>query len=543
VTAMRTLIYARYSSALQDKRSIEDQLRVCRDHAEREGWTILDVFTDFETSGRVYERPGLQSMLTRVDAGGVDQVLAEALDRIARDEVDAPRIRRRVEHAGARIFTLSQGHVNELHTALQGAMDALQLKELAAKVRRGQRGNAAKGRATGGRAYGYRVANRLLPDGTLIRGLTEIVEQEAEIVRRIYREFLGGKSPLAICADLNREGVPSPTGGRWRVSTINGDRIRRNGILQNDLYAGRQVYNKTHRAYHPETRKRVIRSNPREKWLVTEVPHLRIVDEESWRAVEQHRERIEGVPCHSQKRAKRLLSGLGRCAVCGSGWIVVQKDRWGCSAHRDGRGCSNNRQIMNGEYERRVLAGMQSQLFEPGAVKRFVASYHKAFAAEVRERGADAARLRRALEESEGRVANFVAAIGAGADVAEVRTALQAAKAEAEESRRALAALDAPAPIPLHPGIAEKYRREFDQVLAALHQDDDSRRGAIAAIAQLIERIEVRPAETGRGVAIDVVGRLANLIALAAGGEAARTLMGVPSARHGHESTLVRAAV
>jgi site-specific DNA recombinase len=113
---MRTLIYARYSSALQDRRSIEDQLRVCRDRCEREGWTVIDTFTDYEISGKIFARPGLQAMLDRVRAGGVDQVMAEALDRIARDQVDTPYIYRTVRHHGGRIFTLSQGPATSVHS-------------------------------------------------------------------------------------------------------------------------------------------------------------------------------------------------------------------------------------------------------------------------------------------------------------------------------------------------------------------------------------------------------------------------------------------
>jgi site-specific DNA recombinase len=93
---MRTIIYARYSSALQDKRSIEDQVRVCRDRCDREGWTVVDMFSDYEISGKIFARPGLQAMLERVAAGGVDQVVAEALDRIARSQVDTPLIHQKI---------------------------------------------------------------------------------------------------------------------------------------------------------------------------------------------------------------------------------------------------------------------------------------------------------------------------------------------------------------------------------------------------------------------------------------------------------------
>ena len=54
-------------------------------------------------------------------------------------------------------------------------------------------------------------------------------------MRRIYREYLAGRSPKAIVTDLNREGIPSPRGGKWNASTLNGNRKRANGILSNSL--------------------------------------------------------------------------------------------------------------------------------------------------------------------------------------------------------------------------------------------------------------------------------------------------------------------
>ena len=48
---MRTVIYARFSSTLQNSRSIEDQVSICRERATREGWEVVDVFTDYAISG------------------------------------------------------------------------------------------------------------------------------------------------------------------------------------------------------------------------------------------------------------------------------------------------------------------------------------------------------------------------------------------------------------------------------------------------------------------------------------------------------------
>lgn len=103
---MRTLIYARYSSTLQNPRSIEDQLAACRARAQAEGWSVIGEFFDRAISGAAgideSQRPGLAAMLERLTRGDIDQVLTESTDRIARHQGDAFAVRELIEHAGAR---------------------------------------------------------------------------------------------------------------------------------------------------------------------------------------------------------------------------------------------------------------------------------------------------------------------------------------------------------------------------------------------------------------------------------------------------------
>src|SRR3546814_3029934 len=97
---MRTVIYARYSSNLQNSRSIEDQVAVCRERCEAEGWTVVDVFRDYAIGGDAgideTQRPGMFDMPELVERGGIHQVLADTSSRIARHQGDAHHIRNRI---------------------------------------------------------------------------------------------------------------------------------------------------------------------------------------------------------------------------------------------------------------------------------------------------------------------------------------------------------------------------------------------------------------------------------------------------------------
>src|SRR3546814_15094755 len=100
-------------------------------------------------------------MLALVEAGGIDQVLAESTDRISRHIADAHNVRERIEFAGARLFTLFDGTITPMIGLVKGFMDAQFRTDLAKRVRRGQIGTIKQGRSSGGIAYGYRQANRL----------------------------------------------------------------------------------------------------------------------------------------------------------------------------------------------------------------------------------------------------------------------------------------------------------------------------------------------------------------------------------------------
>lgn len=143
----RVALYARYSSENQRDASIEDQLRLCRLHAERQGWTIVDSYTDRAISGASLLRPGIQELISDAGKRRFELILTESLDRLSRDQEDIAGVYKRMRFADIRIVTLSEGDVSELHIGLKGTMGALYLKDLADKTRRGLRGRIEVGRS------------------------------------------------------------------------------------------------------------------------------------------------------------------------------------------------------------------------------------------------------------------------------------------------------------------------------------------------------------------------------------------------------------
>jgi hypothetical protein len=205
-------------------------------------------------------------------------------------------------------------------------MNAMFLKELADKTRRGLRGRVENGKSGGGLCYGYRVVRRL-ENGAVTTGEREISGDEAAVVRRIFRDYAAGASPKQIAKTLNKEGIPGPQGALWSPSTIHGNPKRGIGILHNELYVGRLVWNRQRFLKDPDTGRRIARTNPQSEWITKDVPELRIVHDELWQSVRDRYASIQRKWRQSERfnqfrRPKYLFSGLTKCGVCGAGFIV-----------------------------------------------------------------------------------------------------------------------------------------------------------------------------------------------------------------------------
>jgi DNA invertase Pin-like site-specific DNA recombinase len=366
---MKVAIYARYSSENQRDASIADQFRVYREFAKRQGWQVAAEYSDHAVSGTAIMRPGFQAMLREALQKKFDIVMAEALDRFSRDQEDTAGLFKRLTFAGVNIVTLAEGDITHLHIGLKGTMNALFLKELAEKTRRGLRGRIELGKAGGGVSFGYRIVRRL-ENGAVSTGEREIVPDEAAIVRRIFNDYRAGASPKQIAKALNAEGVRGPRGALWSPSTIHGSPERGIGILHNGLYIGRLVWNRQRFLKDPDTGKRVARPNPPSEWITKDVPELRIIDDELWLAVQTRyasvqrkwRTAEEGRRSNQFRRPKYLFSGLTKCGECGAGFIVYSRELLGCFGARDRGTCSNKLTIARPEVERRVLRALQDKL-------------------------------------------------------------------------------------------------------------------------------------------------------------------------------------
>lgn len=519
---VRVALYARYSSDLQSDASIEDQIRLCQEKAQAQGWDITECYTDAGLSGASLIRPGIQSLIQDAMLGKFDVVLAEAMDRLSRDQEDIAGIYKRMQFADVKIITLSEGEVNTMHIGLKGTMNALFLKDLADKTRRGLRGRIEKALSGGGIAYGYRVAKKLDASGEVIKGHREIDKDQAGVICRIFTDYANGKSPKAIAAQLNQQAIPGPSGKGWAQSTINGNRKRGTGILNNELYIGQLVWNRQHFIKNPDTGKRVTRMNPKSAWIRVDIPNLRIVLQELWDKAKARQKSLdkktqgENAPW-KQRRPRYLLSGLLTCGICKGGYSKISKEHYGCSAARNkGKAvCSNMKSIRRDVVENSVLGALQDHLMDPALVEVFCAEYTKHKNELHKTRNADLNRAQNELKTLDKSKQRIIEAIKVGMPPSEFKDEMDSIIVRRKALEQAIGnKSECDQPI-FHPSMAKHYHKQVEALRRILNQED-GKDEAIELLRSLVEKIVLTPEQGRKNLKIDLYGSLAGILNIAA---------------------------
>lgn len=537
---LRAVIYARYSSDLQSQTSIEDQVRICERLARERGFVVVEVYSDHAISGASKFRPGFQALSDAIRLGEADLVVAESIDRISRDQEHLAHFFKILSFAGVPLVTVAEGEISELHVGLKGTMSALYLKDLAQKTRRGLEGRVRQGRSAGGISYGYDIVRTIGPDGLPVPGGRSINPSEAEIVRRIFGEFAAGRSPRAIAISLNKDSIKGPSGKPWGASTIYGNWRRGTGILNNELYVGRLVWNRQRFIKDPLSGKRQARLNPQSAWIIEAVPELRIIDEDLWRAVEARqgatRTEIKADSRVASERARRpryLFSGILKCGQCGGAYTLVGKHHYGCADVRNRGTCDNRLTIRRDQLEEQVLSGLKEHLLSPDLIGVFVDEYRKEWNRLIREEEGRKAGKQAERSRIDRQIAHLIEAVKAGLFHASMNEELS--RLEARKLELALSVTDDhPAPPRLHPALAATYRAKVANLTEALN-DPTLKDEAAEAIRSLLQEIRLIPGDGG--LVIELVGELAGILAL--GEESKRPPGGSGRAR---QSTLVAGA-
>ena len=358
----RVAIYARYSHTDSSAHSVEDQIAACESYAtNHQGWIITGRYQDKSISGSgTKNRPGYVALIRDARAGKFDIILAEHPDRLSRSTSDMTALFDQCRFDQQEIWGVNTGRLDQMSAAMHGLMAQHQREETGRKVHRGMRPKAAAGLFMGGQPYGYRLRiQRTNHVGD--KGVLEIADEQAVIIRRIYQLYVDGNNARSIAHALNQDHVPAPKGGLWNASTINGEKARGNGILRNPLYVGKPSWNKVSMKKVPgNATRRLSKPNDASSHVSADRPDLQIVSDALFQRAQARNEERAAKRPSAERTKKRVLSGLLRCASCGGGMSIKDRDKTGkvriqCSTHVESRSCAAPHTVYLDVIERKVV--------------------------------------------------------------------------------------------------------------------------------------------------------------------------------------------
>ena len=528
---LKAAVYARYSSSLQRPTSIEDQVARCRAAAARFGCEIADehIYSDQEISGATAQRPGYQRLTEAAKRLEFGAIIVEDQDRLWRDQAEMHAALNRLRFRGVKVFTVATGtnltdKTGSIVAAVKGWQDEAFLDSLREKTRRGMQGQVVRGLSPGGRAYGYRSVPITDPTRTdpygqpLVTGSRRVIDKaEAKVVTRIFEMYASGLSAKAITYRLNSGHIPPPRPKRgrkaqgWTWTTISGSREKGIGILNNELYRGTCLWNRSGKLRDPETGKRITRLRGKEDWLRVEVPKLRIVSEELWQRVKARQAESEKRRSKGQRggatRHAYLFSGLLRCAECGAHYTARGGGRYVCSFHKN-RGptvCGNSRVVRRDVLEQRLLRVIEQEILSPEAVayltEKVNGALQRANRRSISARQAPEAELRKAEQAAE----NIKQAVRHGKATATLLEMLEATETKIQRLRAELSTgRHVGAAVRALPGLVERYVRDLRSVLG---YDTDRAR---FLLSRLLGDVTLRP--DAQGLMAEVRGNLGLLL-------------------------------
>ncbi len=528
---MIAALYARKSTeqrVTDDAKSVTRQVELARDFTTSKGWQVAEehVYRDDGISGAEFkDRPGLASLLLAVKSSPrpFDVVVAMDESRLGRDQFQTAYVLHQIADAGVQLWYYQEARQAKLADAtgkflesVRGFASEMEREKARARTREAMRSKAKAGHVAGGKVYGY--AN--VREGSHVKRV--VIEQEAEVVRRIFTMATEGQGLLRIAKTLNAEGIPSPKRDGWASTSVR-------EMLRRDLYRGRIVYGKTRWQDKGGTKVKV--DTPETDWLTLDAPVLRIIPEDLWRAAHARLERTRRVYTGHRRASgelqghpeaglvsRHLLSGHLRCGVCGGNMFVAPRSGkrgkprlyYVCTTHhkRGNTRCTNRYGVPYEAITEAILGHFKYDFLNPVMLGNLLMAEWERQRTEPDELRAQRETLQREVKRLDQELGRLTEAVTLGG---EVRALVDTMKAKQRQRDDAAARLE-------HLDGLEQAGEGFDEVewfyqtkailtdlQFMLESDPVAGRHIIRWL--LPEPITVTPVQTHEGVVWEYVGR------------------------------------
>ncbi len=325
---LRVAAYARVSSGKDAMHhSLSAQVSYYSDLIQRHtGWRYCGVYADEAKTGTKDSRGEFKRLLSDCRAGKLDMVITKSVSRFARNTVTLLETVRELKTLGVDVFFEEQNiHTLSSEGELMLSILASYAQEESLSASENQkwriRKNFEEGLPWNSTMLGYRQKN-----GKLI-----VQPDEAEIVRRIFKEYLEGKGVVAIANELNAEGIRTRLGSEWRKNTVS-------RILRNYAYTGNLLLQKTYRENYI-TKKVLVNNGELPKYHATDT-HEAIISIDDFNAVQAEitKRAAKFAPPEKSYSGRYPFSGLIVCGNCGKHYkrkVTTTGPVWICSTYSD----------------------------------------------------------------------------------------------------------------------------------------------------------------------------------------------------------------
>ncbi len=511
---MRVAIYARYSSENQSEKSIDDQIRVCQKYIEANGFLFDEkqIYVDEAISGSIHNRPGLQALEKAIENKEVDAVAVDDLSRLSRSNHQMLTLVQKFDFYQIKIISVSDGIITDddnskLGIHIRGLINELYLDDLKKKTMRGLEGQKLRGYSTGESVYGYKSCPvgelRLNKKGqpTYEGMVHKIYDEEAAVVRRIFRDFIAGKSINSIAQHLNEEKVPTRRSGDWNTSTLS-------RILKNEKYTGLWVWRKFKNVRDPMTgkRKQVVRAEKEQISSFKEA--LVIVDKETWEQAQRRWVEMEGAwPMikQSEKTSQpqrsyiysnptHVLAGLIKCKCCDGAMVQVSGKGggyYGCyNAKR--KVCTNKLMIPRKRIETIILNDLKEKFLTAENLKYIFQNVEKLVAKTLNEVPEDLKQKRQQFDKVQAELQNLLNFIKAGNFSKVVSEALTDAENRGEKLKGEMQSLEFQTKNAFKAPPKEWIEHRLEKFYETLNKNP---KAVALALKDLLETIELEPVQ------------------------------------------------
>lgn len=339
------VIYARYSSSAQTEQSIEGQLRVCKDYAERKGYNIIGEYIDRAMTGTNDNRPEFQKMIADSSKKEFDFVLVYKFDRFSRSKYDNAIYKHKLQQNGVRVISAMEEISNTPEGVLmEGLLEMfaeMYSKDLSQKVKRGIKENILKGNAFGGTPpIGYKRVNKK----------NVIDEEKVPLIKYLFKEYEEGKSLINITNELNAMHYTNTKGKPLQAKNL----IK---CLKNRCYTGIYQY---------------------ENIISTDI-YPQIISVEQFENVQDRIRKNMQSPASKKAKTEYLLSGKAFCGYCGNSMYGVcgtsrtgdKHNYYYCKTRHKQHNCKKQNELQS-KLENEVFNAVFEKLLTKEAINEIV---------------------------------------------------------------------------------------------------------------------------------------------------------------------------